>query len=155
MLRRALLCLVAVAVIYSSAGPAKASVETFGFIVNDLTGPLAGNTYEGLFSFDTSDLSFGFNGATGLLTSLDFAFNGVTYDSTTANTGEIYLVGTNDVPSDIFTIVFGNNCVAGTCSTVPFSNDWFVASDSLSYTLPSTSAAWGGDVTSFRQAMST
>jgi len=67
---------------------AEATPVNYNFTVNVTSGPLAGHVENGSFSYDSSSVvPDGSNSASGLLTAFDFAFNGMTYDALTANTG--------------------------------------------------------------------
>lgn len=107
--------------------PANAAQVTYNFTVNGGTsGPLAGVTSSGYFSFDDSIIPAG--GGTlsqaGLISDLSFSWNGIAYDETSANTGLLTFDAANNLTTQS---VIGNNCVAGVCvvnSTVP--NQWFI-----------------------------
>ncbi|MGH7084138.1 MAG: PEP-CTERM sorting domain-containing protein, partial [Acetobacteraceae bacterium] len=104
------------------APAAKASVITYDFTVNVTSGPLSGTVDSGSFSYDSSSIVLGGdNTATGLLTALDFTFNGTTYNATTANTGHL---GFDDA-GNLAGFAFGNRCSAGGCAAGSGTNDWF------------------------------
>lgn len=117
------LVLAAMAVAFSFVPAAEATPIRYVFTVNVTTGPLVGTVEHGSFSYDSSSvIPGGFNNATGLLTALDFTFNGVTYNAGTANTGALGF----DAAGNLNYFVFGNNCVAGTCVAVPNSSEFYV-----------------------------
>src|SRR6185436_7601697 len=91
---------------------ARASTIIYSFSVIATDGPLNGTTASGTFSFDSSSVvPGGINSATGLLTSLDFTWNGITYNQTTANTGALAFS-----PSGaLIEIVFGSFCFPSIC----------------------------------------
>ena len=103
----------AVAAAISFAPAAQATPISYDFSVNVTSGPLSGNTYNGSFSYDSSSIiSGGYNNASGLLTALNFSFDGTTYDATSANTGWLGF----DAAGNLDSFVFGNNCPDGTCT---------------------------------------
>jgi hypothetical protein len=107
------------------AGGAKASVITYDFTLKansaaDFGGPLAGTVAHGTFSYDSSSIppGGGFKGALNLLTRLSFSWNNVHYTQATANTGSLDF----DASGNLTQAVFGNNCMAGSCTTIPSDN---------------------------------
>jgi len=107
------------------ASKLEASPVNYTFSVAATSGPLAGTTATGTFSYDTSSIvPGGTNANTGLLTALNFTWDGITYNQTAANTGFLEFDTTGALTQDLF----GNNCVAGGCSTMPGFEQWFVAS---------------------------
>ena len=112
----------------SPSSPPSGSSVTYDFTVTvGTTGPLAGTVAHGTFTYDSSAiLPAGSNNAPGLLTGLSFSWNGVAYDRTTANTGELDF----DTSGNLTGAVFGNNCAAGglPCSVTPQdnANEFFV-----------------------------
>ena len=102
---------------------ADASTITYNFSVDATSGPLAGHMASGSFSYSSSSITTGaFNNATGLLTALNFTWDGITYNATTANTGELGF----DVFGRLAAFAFGDNCVAGSCGVVPGEEQWWV-----------------------------
>lgn len=106
---------------------ANAAQVTYNFTVNGgTTGPLAGVTSSGYFSFDDSIIPAGggiLNQA-GLISDLSFSWNGIAYDETNANTGVLTFDAANNLTTQS---VIGNNCVAGVCivnSNV--ADQWFI-----------------------------
>jgi hypothetical protein len=123
-----------------AAGGAKAVPITYDFTVNGgVAGPLAGIVAHGTFSYDSSSITPGMeHDATGLLTSLSFSWNGVTYTQATANTGYLSF----DASGNLTEAVFGTNCFAGNCLVNPVdnANEFFMFADpgtsaEFSYTL--------------------
>lgn len=103
---------------------AVAAPISYVFSVTATSGPLNGVTAAGTFSYDSSSIvPGGTNSNTGLLTALNFTWDGTTYNQATANTGRLTFdgAGTLTVP------VFGNNCTAGVCSAVFSQQQWFFA----------------------------
>jgi hypothetical protein len=105
-----------------------ASPVNYTFSVTATSGPLAGTTAPGTFSYDTSSIvPGGTNANTGLLTALNFTWDGITYNQTTANTGFLEFDATGALNQDLF----GNHCVAGSCSDLPGFEQW-----SVSFSIP-------------------
>jgi hypothetical protein len=104
---------------------ATASPITYAFAVNGgPSGPLAGVTSSGHFTFDDSIIPAG--GGTldhaNLFTDLAFTWNGISYDENTANTGRLaFDAGGALVPM----FFFGSNCAAGVCAGHQGVNEWF------------------------------
>jgi hypothetical protein len=93
----------------------------YAFSVTATSGPLAGDTENGTFSYDSSSITPGnTNAAVGLLTDLSFTWDGFIYDQTIANTGDIVF----DNHGNLTNIIFGNDCRAGSCDIVPGSDNW-------------------------------
>lgn len=125
---------------------ASADPITYGFRVAPSTGPLAGTTASGWFTFDSSIVppGGGMVAATGLLTDLAFSFNGIDYDETTANTGSLAF----DSSGALFLAFFGTDCGAGIC--VPSGPSGFLVIATplfggFAYTVPGSSEVFGGD----------
>ena len=98
---------------------------TYGFTVTATTGPLAGASSSGTFTYDTSSIPAilpGTNAATGLLTALNFTWDGISYDATTANTGSL---GFDSVGNLTFAF-FGTSCGVGVCS-IPAGDQWWAS----------------------------
>ena len=97
----------------------------YTFTVTATSGPLAGTTATGTFSYDTSSIvPGGTNANTGLLTALNFTWDGITYNQTTANTGFLEFDTTGALTQDLF----GNNCFpGGSCAAVPPFEQWLVS----------------------------
>jgi hypothetical protein len=115
----------------------------YSFSVTATNGPLAGDTENGTFTYDSSSIvPGGENDNTGLLTALTFTWNGIAYNQTTANTGAIAFDGSGNLTA----ILFGNNCGAGHCTVGPSTNDWTFG-DSFLYATPQTTDFFDGTVT--------
>jgi hypothetical protein len=87
---------------------------TYDFLLDaGSSGPLAGTSASGYFSFDSSIIpaAGGLLNQAGLLTDLAFAWNGVSYDETTANTGSL----TFDSSGALTGALFGSACKPGGC----------------------------------------
>src|SRR5688500_20191625 len=90
-------------VVESSA--VQAATITYDLIVDGGdTGPLAGVTVSGFFSFDDSLVPAGGGDVNeaGLLSDLEFTWNGISYDETTANTGSLTFDATGALTSGVF-----------------------------------------------------
>lgn len=95
----------------------------YTFTSTGLNGPLTGAISTGDFSYDSSSITPGaVNGAVGLLTSLNYVWDGITYTSSTANTGRLYF----DAGGNLTDFVFGTNCEAFNCSVQYGQQQWFV-----------------------------
>ena len=105
--------LVVLGMILSAISSVQAAPITYGFEVSATTGPLAGTTAVGRLSFDDSIIPAGGGTvlAVGLLSDLDFTWNGIAYDESTANTGAL----TFAVAGDLTQAFFGTNCAPGQC----------------------------------------
>ena len=127
---------------------AAADPISIGFRVTPMSGPLAGTTSNGSFTYDTSIVPVGGGtvAATGLLSDLVFTFNGIAFDETTVNTGSL----TFDPTGQLVFALFGTNCGAGFCNLTPGTND-FLAAPALSfpglfaYTTPATQMIFSGE----------
>src|ERR1700737_3684890 len=120
-------CLLAAAVGLALTLPsiheATATPVNYTFSVTATPGPLAGTAAAGTFSYDTSSIVLGgFNFNTGLLTALNFTWDGITYNQTTANTGQLRFDATGMLAQSLF----GNNCAAGPCGVSFNQEQWFV-----------------------------
>jgi hypothetical protein len=79
------------------------------------SGPLIGVSSTGTFTYDDSIVPAvlpAFVQQSGLLTDLDFTWDGVIYDETTANTGELDF----DSTGNLVGAAFGDDCSPGICS---------------------------------------
>jgi len=86
---------------------------TYEFTVTATSGPLTGASSTGFFSYDSSGLTPNvFIFETGLLTALNFTWDGVTYNATTANDAFIAVDSTGALSS----IMFGDNCTSSGCN---------------------------------------
>ena len=102
---------------------ANASQITYNFTATATSGPLSGTVEHGTFSYDSSSIiPGGINAAAGLLTSLSFSWNGISYDQTTANTGDLRF----DANGHLTQALFGTDCSAGgNCQLVDGQDSWF------------------------------
>ena len=91
----------------------QAAPVTYDFSVAVMTGPAAGSTAFGHFSYDSASViaGGGTNSATGLLTNLAFALDGTSYTELTANTGALSFNNLGGLSS----FLIGTNCGAGAC----------------------------------------
>jgi hypothetical protein len=105
---------------------------TYDFTVTATSGPLDGDVADGTFTFDSSIIPLGGGVEDGPLTALSFAWDGIAYNQTTANTGYLDF----DSTGTLITAVFGNDCVPGVCETYAGENQWNVLLGSPS-TFPS------------------
>ena len=118
---------------------AQATPINYSFSVAATTGSLSGTTAAGTFTYDSSSslIPGGDNSNVGLLTSLDFTWNGITYDQTTANTGQLFFNSSRELAFALF----GSNCGPSICSTGFGTNSWFISGGGFFYATPSS----GGD----------
>jgi hypothetical protein len=94
---------------------------TFSFSVTATSGPLDGITENGTFTYDSSSIiPGGINDNTGLLTGLNFTWNGITYNQTTANTSFLLFNSSGDLTKALF----GPNCMPSMCSIDADTNEW-------------------------------
>ena len=97
---------------------------SYTFAVTATGGPLNGASASGTFSYDSSVIvpNTMVNGL-GLLSSLSFTWNGVTYNATSANTGSLVFGSDGQLTS----FASGNHCNAlGGCSVDQGSEQWFL-----------------------------
>ena len=147
MMRSALcrfLALCGVLAVFGCGPSASASTVTYDFTVTATTGPLTGDVSSGSFSWDSSSVPPGTGlAATGLLTALDFAWDGITYNSSTANTGglTIHSDGTLQLA------FFGTNCSAGACDTQSNVEAWLLIGDDFEYSTSGDRGNGSGTVT--------
>jgi hypothetical protein len=116
--------LFAYVVLSFEAFPAAADPITYQFGVTAIDGPLAGTTSIGTLTFDTSIIpsSGGFVSIAGLFTQLAFAWDGVNYDETTANTGTLGF----EADGTLIYALFGTDCGPSGfgCGVGPDPNEW-------------------------------
>ena len=117
--------MVAAVAVLAAVSPAIASPITYDFSVTATNGPLTGQSSSGSFSFDSSSITLGAqNIAAGLLTAVNFTWDGITYTSATANTG----LSAFDSSGNLTRALFGNNCsAAGSCAVFSSSEVWYVS----------------------------
>ncbi|WP_295950828.1 PEP-CTERM sorting domain-containing protein [Rhodoferax sp.] len=121
---------IAAAVLWGASWGAQATPVSYDFSANVTAGALSGSTVNGFFTFDSSSvLPSQSIDATGLLTDFGFNWGGVAY--TAANVGAGYL--SFDASGALEDFLFGNSCVAGSCSVVNNGQDWMLASYSFSF----------------------
>ena len=102
---------------------------TYNFTATAATGPLAGASSSGFFTFDNSIIPVGGGAvlATGLLTDLSFTWNGIAYTEGTANTGSLAF----NASGGLIGSIFGTDCFAGGCGLQP--NSWLVGGSGFAY----------------------
>ena len=135
-----------------AATPIWATPLTFEFTVTATSGPLAGTSSSGTFSFDSGVIPPGGGEVRkpGLITHLAFIWNGIRYDETTANTGVLIF----DSQGRLVEGAFGNYCPDGEgCGVGAGTNDWFVdidmgRPDNFAYMTPGSSVYFGNAVIS-------
>jgi hypothetical protein len=131
----------------SAAGAAKATPITYDFTVTATSGPLNGTVAHGTFSYDSSSIiPGGTNNNPSLLTSLNFTWDGITYNQATANTGGLRFAADGTLSRALF----GTHCFPGGCdvSTGIPTELWTVANNTtFGYELGTTGATGGGTVT--------
>src|SRR5262249_16349568 len=117
----------AVIVLGSGSGVALSDPVTYDFTVTATNGPLSGTVADGSFTFNGSLAPSGGGALTepGLFSSLSFTWDGVTYDASAANTGDLVF----NASGGLIFAEFGNDCSSAPCSAVsmPGSKDWLVA----------------------------
>ena len=134
----------AIAVAVFVAPAAEATPINYNFKVDVTAGPLAGTTDNGSFSYDSSSVTPGtYNSAVGLLTALDFTFNGTTYNAGTANTGWLGFGPTGNLTS----FAFGTNCSSGFCSVADDTDQWFAGPGVFVYSTLTANGGFRGNVT--------
>ena len=126
-------------------GAAAAQPISVGFRATAVTGPAAGTTSTGTFTYDASIVPAGGGlvAATGLFTDFMFTFNGTPFDETTANTGSL----TFDPAGNVLFALFGTNCGVGVCDIRPGTNDFLVfagAAFGMPRTTPGTADVFAG-----------
>jgi hypothetical protein len=109
------------------SGVALSDPVTYDFTVTATNGPLSGDVSDGSFTFTSSIAppGGGLVNEPGLLTDLSFAWDGITYNASTANTGRLNF----DASGNLTSLLFGNSCpVFAGCAAggSPGSKDWFV-----------------------------
>ena len=105
----------------ASAGTAQAALLIYDFSVTAVNGNLAGTSASGSFGFDDAVAPAGAKTRlTGLLSFLDFTWNGINYTEATANTGAIDRLANGDLEF----VMFGTNCFEGTCAVSSRSVGW-------------------------------
>ena len=87
-----------------------------------------------MFSFDSSIIPAGGGDVSqaGLLTDLDFTWNGFAYTEATANTGSLIF----NAAGDLTNFCFGNNAAAGSCTVLFGQEQWYAAAGGFRYSTP-------------------
>lgn len=91
-----------------------AEVITYQFTVTATSGPLNGHTSIGRLSYDTAITPPGLFSGPGLLTDLDFTWNGVNYDESNTSTGILQVLSDGSLGA----LLFGTHCVGPVCTSV-------------------------------------
>jgi hypothetical protein len=126
------------------AATASATTITYNFTVTATSGPLGGTVSHGTFAYDSSSIMPGHsNVAADLLTYLDFTWNGIAYDATSANTGWL----TFDGSGQLTYFTFGNACVGGSCGVTAGNDQWYIFPIGFDYSVLGGNSYWLGDVT--------
>lgn len=109
-------------VMLAICGAASGSSITYDFTVDATSGPLSGDTSSGSFTFDSSTIPSGGGTvfAPGLLSALNFTWDGISYNATTANTGWLTFNSTGGLTS----FNFGNDCTATNCTVIGGTTGW-------------------------------
>jgi MYXO-CTERM domain-containing protein len=131
------------------AVPAHAVPVTYDFFVTATSGPLVGATAPGAFTYDTSVIPAGGGevDALNLFSALHFTWNGVTYDQTTANTGDLVF----DAAGHLTHLSFGNNPFAGGATILGQTGQWTIHGNlptqvQIIYSVTSTPQLGGGPI---------
>jgi hypothetical protein len=105
--------------------PGQATLLNGAFSFTTNSGTLPYVTGHGTFAYDSSIIPEGGGGldATGLLASLDFTWNDISYDETNANTGSLVF----DSTGYLTLLIIGTNCVGGSCGISAFTEGWYLA----------------------------
>jgi hypothetical protein len=128
---------------------ALASVITHDFKVEASTGPLAGQSATGWFSYDTRIVPArlpGGNLDVGLFTALSFTWNGVRYDEIAANTGSLLF----DAAGNLESAIFGSNCYSGGCGVGSFREQWLVSTSNSAFVYATPNSVFSTGVSSFQ-----
>jgi PEP-CTERM motif len=113
------------AVMLAICGAASGSSITYDFTVDATSGPLFGDTSSGRFTFDSSAIPSGGGTvyATGLLSALNFTWDGISYNANAANTGWLAF----DSTGGLIFFIFGNRCTALSCEVNSPSTEWLAS----------------------------
>lgn len=144
MKRTAVVCVVACCGVLVSIA-ASATPITYGFTVTAIEGPLNGQTASGTFTFDSASIvAGGSNAQTGLLLDLDFSWDGIDYNESTANSGRLSFGNAGNLTLALF----GTDCIAGPCSVAAGHEEWSAElspqGGSFSYATVTTSSVFSG-----------
>jgi hypothetical protein len=136
---------IAAVVVLSLTPLAEASVISYDFTVTVTSAPLNGDVVNGAFSYDSSSIiPGGENNATGLLTALNFTFNGIAYNNSTVNTGSLQF----DTAGNLIGEIIGNGCGPGGCGVGNGNpNQWDIVGPVFNYAFPGAPGLIQGDVT--------
>ncbi|MGH8161333.1 MAG: PEP-CTERM sorting domain-containing protein [Gammaproteobacteria bacterium] len=144
MSKTACLALVAAVATLAFAPSAQATPVNYDFTVNVTSGPLSGAAEHGSFAYDSSSITpSSRNNAAGLLTMLDFTFNGITYTAATANTGWLEF----NAGSDLISFAFGTDCASGNCVVNQSTDEWWAVPGHFSYSTSTFDGFGSGNVT--------
>ena len=125
---------------------------SYTFQVTATSGSLSGTSASGTFTFDSSVIpqvppqGVGQLLQTGLLTDLDFVWNGIAYTELTANTGLLAF----DEVGDLIGFVVGVNAGAGNCVVTLGQENWCFDSGRFGYATPSDTTTLGEGPLSFQ-----
>ena len=113
------------------SGAASGSSIMYDFRVDATSGTLSGDTASGSFTFDSDTIPSGGGtvGATNLLTALNFRWDGIIYNASTADTG--WLTFNSKGRLTFFT--FGNDCIALACTVNSPSTDWLASPGAVGF----------------------
>lgn len=138
----ALACLVALPSV-------QAATVTYDFSVVVTTGPAAGTTASGYFSYDSASVvpGGGYNNGVGLLTDLAFDLDGTSYTAATANTGALQFNSLGGLSS----FLIGTSCGAYSCSVTNGRTGWAINFAGLSYARTGVNGIFSGDAAVFTQ----
>jgi len=118
--------------VFGTLGSADATTVTYDFTVTATSGPLSGDTSTGSFSFASSlEVPNTFDSALGLLSSLNFTWDAITYTAATANTGYLDFGPTGLLDS----YCFGNDVNASGCFERSGTTDFVVGGSSFTYSV--------------------
>ena len=122
----AVILLVAVSLVSHRAAAAPTAYQ---FTVTGLSGPLAGVTSTGTFTFNASIVpeGGGYVFVAGVFTHLSFSWEGINYDETTANTGDLGF----EPDGTLFHALFGTDCGPSGfgCGVGNRPSDWAIGFD--------------------------
>ncbi len=141
---------------------ASADELTYDFTVTATSGPLSGTVSSGSFSFDSSVIvpagppatscrpaispcppTGGYAYGSHLLDTLDFTWDSISYNASTANTGGLNF----DESGNLIGFCFGDHAGAGGCAVQTGYEQWLVDSSEFIYSVPGGHAYWFGTVT--------
>jgi MYXO-CTERM domain-containing protein len=103
---------------------ARSAPITYQFAVTGgISGPLAGQTATGSFTYDSSIIPTGGGvvNKLGLFSALSFTWDGNSYNQTTANTAQLWF----DSSGVLIGTLFGTHCIPGGCGISPGTSEWW------------------------------